>query len=179
MTGDDLYNRIVSERGSWENLLTRIPLLGGHLESYFNMSAQRDADRIIRDHIAGLLRQEVSRMAQIEGAILDNGGLSYMSKTRSAKTKLQTLIDRIGTASPGYAFTGALKIGQEELAQIFAFDEAMLDYVDRVREAMDGLQTAASENAGITEAIAGLEAVVIEASRAFDMRRDVINQVGQ
>lgn len=177
MSGD-LFDRIVSERGSWENLLTRIPGLGGHIESYFDMSAQRDADRIIREHIAGLLRDQIDRVAQAETTILDNGGLAFMSKTRDAKMKLQTLTDRINTAAPGYAFTGALKIGQEELAQVFAFDEAMLRYVDQVREAVDALQAAARANEGINESLTAFVDVVTEAESAFNLRKNVINGLG-
>ena len=177
MSGD-LFDRIVRQRGSWENLLTRIPGLGDDIESYFNMSAQRDADRIIREHLAGQLRAQIARIAQAENTILDAGGLSYMNKTRSAKTKLQTLTDRIQTAAPGYAFTGALKIGQDELAEIYAFDEAMLRYVDQIREAVDDLQQAAGANEGIDEALAAFEAVVMEAGEAFDLRKNVINDLG-
>ena len=175
---NDLFDRIVSERGSFANLMTRIPLLGDHIESYLDMDAARDADRIIRDHVAGKLRGQIARMAQIESAILDNGGLAYMSKTRSAKTRLQTLADRIATAAAGYAVTGALKIGQDELAKIYAFDEAMLRYVDQVTEAVDALQAAASAGEGINEALAGLESVVAEASSAFDLRVDLISGMG-
>jgi hypothetical protein len=176
MTGD-LFSRIVNQRGSFENLMSRVPLLGKHIESYYDMSAQRDADRIIRDHVAGLLRAEVTRIAAAENTILDNGGLKFMSKTRSAKTKLQTLADRIGTAAPGYAFTGALKIGHEELAQVFAFDEAMLNYVDTITQAVDGFVAAANENneEAITGGLRDLEAVVAEADEAFSLRKNVIN----
>lgn len=175
---NDLYDRIVSERGSFANLLSRIPLLGDHIESYFDMSAGRDADRIIRDHVAGKLRDQIARMAQIETTILDNGGLAYMSKTRSAKTRLQTLTDRIATAAAGYAFSGALKIGQEELSKVYAFDEAMLRYVDQVAAAIDALQAAATKNEGINEALAGLDSVVAEASSAFDLRVDLLSGLG-
>lgn len=175
---DDLYNRIVSRRGSWENLMTRIPLLGKHVESYYNNKAQRDADRIIRGHIADQLKAEIDRLAQAETTILDNGGLMMMSKTRSAKTKLQTLTDRIGTATPGYA-SGPIRLDLSELAQLFAFDEAMLDYVGTIRAAMDGLQNAANSNEGIDEALRNLEDTVLEADRAFSMRKDVIMNVGQ
>jgi hypothetical protein len=179
MTGGDLFNRIVGQRGSFENLLTRIPLLGDNIESYFDMSAQRDADRIVREHVAGELRKQVARVAQAETTILDAGGLSYMSKTRSAKGKLQTLADRIGTAAPGYAFTGALKIGQQELAQIYAFDEAMLRYVDQVAEAVNAIISAANANAGINEALQGLQTIVAEADEAFSLRKNVINGLNE
>lgn len=173
--GDDLFARIVSQRGSWDDLLTRIPLLGDEMEDYLNMSARRDADRIIRDHIAGLLKEQIARLAQIENTILDKGGLSYMSKTRSAKTKLQTLTDRIGTAAPGYAISGALRVGQEELAEVFAFDHAMLRYVDQIQATVDSLQSAAEASEGIDEAIDALEAVVQEADQAFSLRRELLS----
>lgn len=178
MSGD-LFDRIVSERGSFENLLSKIPLLGDHIESYFDMSAGRDADRIIREHIVKLLKEQIGRMAQVENAILDGGGLSFMAKTRTAKMKLQTLTDRIGTASPGYAFTGALKVGQEELAQVYAFDEAMLRYVNQVKEAIDNLHGAALASEGINEAIVAFENVVAEASSAFNLRSDLLSGLGQ
>ncbi len=174
MSGD-LFERIVSQRGSFENLLTRIPLLGDNIESYLDMSAQRDADRIVREHIAGQLKQEINRLAQAENTILDGGGLKYMSKTRRVKSQLQTLADRIGTAAPGYAFTGALKIGHQELDQIYAFDEALVRYVDMVAEAVDGIAAAANSSEGIDEALQSLQAVLTEADEAFDLRKNVIN----
>lgn len=174
MTGN-LFDRIVSQRGSFANLLERIPLLGEHIESYFDMEAQRDADRIVREHIAGLLRDQVNRMADAENMILDGGGLAFMSKTRAVKDKLQTLADRINTAAPGYAVSGALKIGQEELAQVYAFDEAMLRYVDQITAAVDQFVAAASSGEGIEEALAALRPIIDEAGEAFSLRRDVIN----
>ncbi|MFC1959640.1 hypothetical protein ACFLYO_02910 [Chloroflexota bacterium] len=172
---DDLYGRIIDERGSFPNLLSRIPLLGDNIESYFDMSAQRDADRIIREHVAGLLRQEINRFAGAENIILDNGGLKVMSKTRSVKQMLQTLADRIGTAAPGYAFSGALKVGQDELADIYAFDEAMLRYAEQISVSVDGLIAAANANDGIDEALTTLRGVIIEADQAFSLRKNVIN----
>lgn len=170
-----LFDRIVSERGSFANLLGRIPLLGQHLESYFDMDAQRDADRIVREHIAGLLRSQVGRMANAENSILDAGGLRMMSKTRVVKEKLQTLADRIDTAAPGYAITGALKVGQEELAQVYAFDEAMLRYVDQITALMDEFVAAANSDGDVEAALNALRPVIDEASEAFTLRKDVIN----
>jgi hypothetical protein len=174
----DLLERILGQRGSFENLLTRIPLLGDEIESYFDMSAQRDADRIVREHIAGLLGEQLDRLASVENDILDASGLRYMSKTRAVKRRLQTLADRIGTAAPGYAFTGALKISHEELAQVYAFDEAMLRYVDGVAQKVDELAAAARAGEGIEDALAALGDVVDEADEAFALRKDVINKLG-
>jgi hypothetical protein len=174
MTGN-LFDRIVSQRGSFAGLLSRIPLLGEHIENYFDMDAQRDADRIVREHIAGLLRDQLKRMTEAENVILDSGGLTSMGKTRRVKEKLQTLADRIYTAAPGYAVTGALKIGEEQLAQVFAFDEAMLRYTDQVTELMDTLVAAAQSGEGVDEALAAMRSVIDEAGEAFSLRKDVLS----
>lgn len=171
----DLFDRIVNQRGSFAELLGKIPVLGQHIENYFDMDAQRDADRIVREHIAGLLDAQMGRMADAENVILDAGGLKYMSKTRAVKEKLQTLRDRINTAAPGYAITGALKVGMDELANVYAFDQAMLRYVDQITELMDQFVEAAEAGEGIEDALSALRPVIDEAGDAFDLRKDVIN----
>jgi hypothetical protein len=167
----DLYSRIVRERGSLEKLGEKLPGFRGYLE----MSARRQADRMVRDHVATQLRQQLNRLVNIEKMLLDAGGLSYMSKTRSAKTKFQTFIDRIATDTPGYSgFFEAVKIGSDDLAIIYAFDQALLDYVTKFGEALDSLQTAATTNEGINEAIANLDALTIEANDAYGLRENVL-----
>ncbi len=93
----ELYDKIMSERGSLQRLAARIP---GY-EGYQDKKARRTADRMVRDHIVGELAKRISRLAQIEKTLLDNGGLSYMSKTSSAKTKLQTFHDRVKSRRAG------------------------------------------------------------------------------
>lgn len=177
--GRDLFDRIVNQRGRWENLLTRIPGLGGMMEGYLDMTARRSADRIVREYIAGQLRDQVTHLARVENVLLDAGGLALMSKTRSTKSRLQTLADRIGAATPGYAgFFDAVRIGENELAQIYAFDEAMVRYVDQVRDKIDALQRAAAENESVENAIADLDALIAEADSAFGLRENLLTGMG-
>jgi hypothetical protein len=113
--------------------------------------------------------------------ILDvEGGLSFMSKTSSAKTKLQTYHDRVLAAMPGYAgLDDPVKIQAEELDQLYAFDEAQIRYADQITAAIDGLQTAVQVKSGIAEAIQALDSVTIEANQAFGLREDVILSIGK
>jgi hypothetical protein len=172
--GDDLYSKIVSNRGSVENLFARMPGFRGYME----LSARRQADRMMRDHVAAQVRQQLNRLPTIEKTLLDEGGLAYMSKTRSAKTKFQTFIDRIATDSPGYSgFFDAAKIGADDLDVIYAFDEALLGYVDKFGEALDGLLVAAAKNEGVDDAIRALDALTIEANQAYSLRENVLNGI--
>ncbi|MBI5961381.1 MAG: hypothetical protein HY866_21760 [Chloroflexi bacterium] len=170
----DLYNKIVSERASLEKLLSKLPGFRGYME----LNTRRQADRMIRESVAATLRQQLNRLVMAEKALLDAGGLKYMSKTRSAKTKFQTFIDRIAAANPGYSgFFDADKITPEDLETIYAFDYALLNYNDKFAEALNLLQDAALKNEGIEAAIAALDALTIEANEAYNLRENVLKDI--
>jgi len=171
---DDLYSRIVRERGSLEGLVARIPGFRG----YMDMTARRQADRLIREHVVAQLKTQLNRLSEIEKVLLDAGGLSFMSKTRSAKTKFQTFIDRIATDAPGYSgFFDAVKIGQDDLGVIYAFDQALLDYVDKFALALDALRDAALRGEGVEEGIRTLDALTVEANDAYGLRENVLKGI--
>ncbi len=167
----DLYQRIVGQRSSLENLMAKIPGYRGYKEA----SDRRAADRIIREHVVCLLKEQMSRLVGIEKKIITGGGLSHASETRTAKTNFQTFIDRVNTAAPGYSgFYDAKKVGPDELDKIYSFDAALVSYVDKFRTQLDALDKAAQAKDGLAEAIAGLEALAQEANSAFTMRENVL-----
>ncbi len=172
----DLYNQIVSQRGSFERLVARIPGFRG----YVDKGARRTADRMLRDHIADLLTQRVNRLVQISRKVLDNGGLSSMGKLQGVQTKLQTFRDRVKTAAPGYSgFGEAVKVEAEELERIYNFDEALIRYTDKFDEALNALDEAASKNEGLDDAIASLDKLTTEANEAFSLREDVLTNLNK
>ena len=172
----DLYDQIVSQRGSIEGLMARIPGFKG----YMNRADRRTADRMLRDFIAGQIAQRISRFSTIEKAILDSGGLMLMSKTKSAKTKLQTYHDRVKAAAPGYSgFFAAINIGEEEMERLYSFDEAQIRYVDKFDDALDQIDEAVRTQGDIDSALANLDAVAIEANEAFMLREDVLTNLNK
>lgn len=172
----DLYNRISGERGSFERLLMRLPGFGGYLDN----KARRTADRMVRDYIADRIAERIDRLADIERTLLDDGGLSYMSKTNAAKTKIQLYHDRVKTASPGYSgFFAEIKIGPEQLESLYMFDELQIKYADQLQEKLDALAQAVANKSGIDEAVAAVGALADEASAAFAKREDLITGLSQ
>lgn len=172
----ELYERIVSQRGSLERLVARIPGFRGYQEN----QARRTADRMLRDFLADQVKQRVERLISIEKLILDGGGLAYMTRTRDVKSRLRRYQDSIETAVPGYSGMFAqIKIGPEELEKIYSFDEAQMRYLDQFDEALDRLQTAAASKDGLESAIAALDGVITEALNAFALRDDVLTNLGK
>ncbi len=171
---DDLYSKIVGQRGSLENLFARLPGFRGYME----MSARRQADRMMREYVAGQLQQQLDRLAGLEKLLLDSGGLQFMSKTRSAKTKFQTFIDRVAADTPGYSgFFDAEKVTSEDLEVIYAFDRALLDFADKFGELLDALRDAAAQGEGIESAIRELDDLTVEANQAYSMRDNVLKGI--
>lgn len=172
----DLYEKIVSERGSLESLVAKIPGFRGYQEG----AARRQADTMIRDHVAKEVDEVVKRFARIESKILDNGGLSHMAKTREVKSKIQMYRDRIKTSAPKYSGLFAqVKVTNDDLETIYAFDEAQLRYVDRLNEAVDGLDNAVKTNVGLEDQLAVVEELAAEANEAYGLRDDVLLQLDQ
>lgn len=171
----DLYERIVSQRGTFERILGWIPGFKGYLDKGY----RRDADRMIRDYVAGELTKCVARLVELERRILDlDGGLLMMSDTNSVKTKLQTFRDRVQTAAPGYSgFMESIKIGPEELERIYAFDEAQIRFAHAINEGLAALDSAITAGSGIKEAIQQLDRLTVEANAAFSLRDQVITQI--
>ncbi|MEP7293999.1 MAG: hypothetical protein ABI835_19590 [Chloroflexota bacterium] len=170
----ELYNQIVSQRGSLENLIARIPGFRG----YVDKAARRTADRMVRDHIADALSQRIARMTQIETRLLDNGGLSYMSKTSRVKMKLQTYRDRVKAAAPGYSGWGeAQKVDSDALERIYSFDEALIRYAQQFDAALDTLEQSATSSEGVDAAITALDDLTTEANQAFSLREDVLTNL--
>lgn len=172
-----LYDKIVSERGMLENIASKIPGFKGYME----MSSRREADRMIRDHVANLFKGLVDRVAQAERDIMmAPGGLTHMEKTKSIKTKLETLRRKIQTDMPGYSgFFATNKISEDDLAKVYAFDEAMVRYVDSIGQSIDAVQAAIVAGEGLPSALQDLDLLILEAQQAYDLRDDVLTGLGE
>lgn len=170
----DLYQRIVGQRSSLENLMLKVPGYRG----YKDASDRRAADRMMRDHIVALLKEQMTRLVGVEKKLIGGGGLRYANQTRSAKTNFQVFIDRINSTMPGYAgFYDAQKVGPDELEKIYNFDAALISYTDKFRDQIDALDKAAQAKDGIDAAVSALAALAQEANTAYSLRENVLKEI--
>ncbi len=171
---DDLYEKIVSQRRGFSWLVGKMPGFRGYMEN----TSRRTADRMMRDHVAKELQGLLDTLSSAEKSLVESGGLSYMNRTKSIRTKFQTLIDRIATDAPGYSgFFAANRITPDDLEAVYAFDEAMLRYTDEFNESIQNLQTAIRSKADIDSAITQLDDLTVEANRAYDLREDILRGI--
>lgn len=168
---DDLTEKIQSSQNKLEQLISRVPGFAG----YKQKEQRREADKLLRLYVARQYEEQLTRLSNVQYAMVSQGRLKAMSTLERGVTKLQLLIDRIKTASYGYAgLFDAIKVDEAALDRLYDFDQAMLEGVDKIAADLDRLDEAAqAEAATLTEAgqlIVDLEAL----NNTFSRRQDVI-----
>jgi hypothetical protein len=159
--------------GSLEELALAIPGYKGYKEK----ELRREADKLLRLEVAGKLDDQRKRLSELQMQLINQSQITYVDDLDRAASKLQLLIDRVTTASYGYAgLFDAVKIKEEQLDALYEFDTQMLASVDEIAGDVDQVSSAISVREGIGEAITGLAGTVQEANLAFGHREEAILQ---
>lgn len=174
----NLYDKITGESTGLGNLLSKIPGLDGYMER----GRRRQADQ--------LLRQTV--VAHLEGARLQLGNvhqelsrdiikaMDHAEPLGRADTRLMGLIGKINDAPQGYAgFFDAIKVKEEDLARLYAFDEGMLNHADQILATVAALEKAVQDNGDINGNLRALDAALQEANNVFNSRNQVLLGLSQ
>ncbi|MCB0115107.1 MAG: hypothetical protein R2873_02810 [Caldilineaceae bacterium] len=158
--------------GAVERLLKGLPIIGG----YVDKELRRDADYRLRQTIAEALTNEKQRIYALQQKLMRSGGLRYLDDVDAVIQKLQTLADRIATASYGYAgLLDAVRIKEEQLDALHRFDVALAQRTYEVAEGVDELERAIGKgNVGVDDAVAELSDKLIELNRLFDQRHRAV-----
>jgi hypothetical protein len=167
----DLYEQIKGDRGRIESFVGKFPGYKGYKEK----EMRRAADKLLRDALARRLEEQWRRLPDIQKQLLSSAQIQWLDDIEGATMKLQTFIDRLKTATYGYAgFFDAVRVKEDELDQLYDFDMALDGQVDEITAAVDALSSAATSKEGIGEAVARLNGAAAAANETFHRRRDVI-----
>lgn len=157
--------------GAVERLLKGLPGVSG----YVDKELRRDADKRLRELIAGQLTEQKLQLLTLQKQLLGSGGLRWLAEIDAAIQKLQTLTDRIRTASYGYAgLFSSVKIGETELAALHQFDTALATQVATIGAVVARLQTAVSSNEALQPILQELVQTVSTVDSLFARRHEAI-----
>ncbi len=142
---------------------------------YYDRERRRDADKLLRDTVADRYEEQWNRVSAIQARMVSGKMLEYVDDVETAAIKLRTFVDRVRGAPRGYAgFFDAVRVNQDELDSLYQYDLELLEYADRVAEAVDQLEVAMDNQDDIPSAIENLVSVAGRASRAYDRRSEVV-----
>jgi hypothetical protein len=171
----DLRETVDSALGGLERLVAKIPGYKG----YKDKEQRREADKLLRNELVTKLDDQRKRLSGLQMELVSQAQIEYLDDLERAVMKLQLLIDRIRTASYGYAgLFDAVKVKEEQLDALYEFDNQMLNFVEETAAGVDHAATAISAKEGVGVAIAELVVTLEEANITFGHRHEAILRAG-
>ncbi len=168
---DSFVEKADENMGAIERVLKGLPLV----HEYTDKELRREADHRLRQLLVTELEQDKQRLYDVQKRLLRRGGLAWIDDADGAIQRLQTLIDRIKTASYGYAgLFAAVKIQEEQLDALHRFDTALAERAQEISEKIDLLAARAAEGEAVGPAIEAVNDKVTELQRLFDKRSQTI-----
>lgn len=169
MSGDR-KGRIEAAYNKLENLVKDVPGYKGYKEK----EVRREADKLLRMQVARGLEEQRKRILGIQLRLTNAGRLEVLVILDRATMKLQLLIDRVKTASYGYAgLFDAIKVRETELDALYNFDAALLGSIDKIKTLVDGVAVAEKDEDVVQTGNALLNTLE-EANTTFSQRQDVV-----
>ena len=169
----DLREKVTEALGGLEQLVAKIPGYKGYKEK----ELRREADKLLREHLARQFEEQRRAITNLQKRLIKSGQAGLLDDLEEGVMKLQFLIDRLKTASYGYAgFFDAVKVKEEQLDALYAFDNALLDEVPKVAAGINSVSEALAAKEGVAEAVADLVSTIQGINDTFSKRQDVILQ---
>ena len=170
---EDIYEEVQDSRTGLEKLADIIPGWGGYQER----QNRRKADQLLRQTLAEKLAGQRRDLDTAQKDLINHGKMDLLDDVGSAVTQLQTFTDRVRTATYGYSgMFDAVRVNQAELEQMYNFDAALFEYVERLDAATGRLREAISIGEGLAETVRIIQDICREANSTFDQREHVILQ---
>jgi hypothetical protein len=169
----DLKGRIEGAYNKLEVLVKNVPGYRGYKEK----EVRREADKLLRVKVARGFDEQRRRLNGIAVGFTNAGRLGVLVALDRGMMRLQALVDRVKTASYGYAgLFDAVKVKEKELDALYNFDAALVESVDKVKALVDGV-AAAQKDEEVAQAANALLETLEEINTTFSRRQDVILEV--
>jgi hypothetical protein len=157
-----------------KDLLGKIKKFVSGFVGYFDRETRRDADKILRETIAKRFDDEWSKVSEIQRRLIAEKQLNLVDDLEAAAVKLRTFIDRVKTASYGYAgFFDAVRVNQEELAKLYEYDLGLLEHGQKTSMAVDAVGASVGKD-DLKQRIDELVSVAEEGINLFNRREEAI-----
>jgi len=166
----DMREVVAGGMGGLEKLISKIPGYGGYKEK----EMRREADKLLRDHIYGVLGEQRRRIEDVQ-ANLGVANIESVEQLGKARRRLQTLADTVHTAAYGYAgLFDAARVKEEQLDALYSFDNGLLAEADAIGACVDSLKAAVDNGENASGAIRELTETITRLRDLYQRRKDVI-----
>ena len=167
----NLFDKVTGDQDFVKKLGSYIPGFKGYIER----QNRRAADKLLRESVADRFEELWKRTSALQTDLISQGGIAYIDDMEKAAIQLRTFVDKIRTATYGYSgFFDAVKVNEDELAQLYAFDNAFFEMAEEIGRALDNLENTLNDETGLPAAIRNLITLARQATETFNRRYEVL-----
>lgn len=167
----DYRATVEGAQSGFERLIGSIPGYKGYKER----ELRREADKLLRTHLANRLDEQRRRLVSLMSQLADAVRLEELTALERASQRLQLLIDRLRTATYGYAgLFDAVKVEQKQLDALYQFDSAMMESVDQVAGLLTNLEARVASGESTAAEATTLLSALQEINDTFGRRLEAI-----
>ncbi len=168
----DMFDKISDESTFLGRLASKIPGFSGYIER----SRRREADQLLREGISARLDAVRLELGNIQARLSRDIVLAidFAEPLGQLDTKIMGLSGKVKDAPVGYAgFFDAVKVDEDDLANLYAFDESLLGYVDAMAAHTETL-AAATRGGNFGAALDEFDEVASQAVHTFNARQGLL-----
>jgi hypothetical protein len=168
----DFFGRVTGDQDPFKKLASYIPGFSGYIER----QNRRAADKLLRDTVARRFEELYKRLSALQADLVSQGGIEYIDDMEKASLQIRMFTDKIRNATYGYSgLFDAVKINEDELAKIYAFDAAFFDIADQLKNAMDTVEATLGTPEGLPAVIRNLVTLARQAVTTYEQRYEIFN----
>jgi hypothetical protein len=169
----DVYAQAKSQMRLSERIAAALPGFRGYKEK----ELRRESDKIIRNHLSLKLSKAKDNVKSISQRIADKRYLDMLTDVDRLNAKMDRITEKVNHASYGYSgFFDIVKIKEENLDRMIAFDNQLIDSVNALTAEIDALKTQllGGDTSNLKDKIQGISDKVELLEDTFDKRQEVI-----
>ena len=161
----------MSSGGTIDQMLDSIPGYAG----YRDKERRRDSDRLIRENLAMEYGQLADRLGRLATTLADERKIMAIPVVDKPFKRLTSFIDRVRTASYGYAplFSGTA-VDADALDQVALFDRALADQQETLTQQITALEQTSPDDAAFKTRASEIATTIDGLHQRFDKRHEII-----
>jgi hypothetical protein len=169
----DVYAQAKSQMRLSERIAAALPGFRGYKEK----ELRRESDKLIRSHLTLKLSKDKDNVRNISQRITDKRYIDVLPDIDRIVAKMDRITEKVNHASYGYSgFFDIVKIKEEHLDRMIAYDNALLDNVNALTDAIDTVkaQLMAGDFTNLKDKIQSITDKFDMLESEFDKRQEVI-----
>jgi hypothetical protein len=169
----DVYAQSKSQMRLSEKIAAALPGFRGYKEK----ELRRESDKLIRNHLYALLSRDKDNLRGISQKIADKRYFDVLTDVDRLNAKVDAIVGKVNHASYGYSgFFDIVKVKEENLDRMIAFDNQLLDGVNAFTAEVDALkaQLLSGDYTNLKDKIQAVAGKLELLEDTFDKRQEVI-----